>query len=228
MGNFRTITNASFDTLCASVSGPYGPLTRVGSVSSVTPNSHIEVLVEADNGVQFSISYNDLEDVQRRQQIIHQVMAEYTHGPLRDVFAAVLAAASYIRRETDSGLEATPREYSTALNLLRHCYHLMTLLPVGRNKEFSNAKQVRLEGVTATETSAGVFDVTGNVVGDVSHVMFFPNQDSLGYLVDMDENGGFEFTTTDFVPAYTSDTTGQLVAIGPGGAVIENIVFDLA
>lgn len=113
---FSTITNGNFETACAAIPAPYGPLTRVGGVANMSPNSHVAIEVTSALGETFYVSYNQLQDWPTMSELLREVHAS-SHSAWAD--EAINAALVLYRLLGDHDVAGTTFDTEARLALYR-------------------------------------------------------------------------------------------------------------
>jgi hypothetical protein len=226
-----TVTNAQFDTACAAVPAPFGPLTRVSDLETaptVAPNSHIAYETTSAADVTVWISYEDLATTVRRNDIIkdaHGVNAYlYDLSVLVDALDDIMSTAPY------DPLTAPPSDYRIILRMLAAMGNIATsLMPYEAYEEVRDSNQALDIEFTASQVDATLISTVtldNTSTGLVS-----------GYLLDWGDGSGFQQTDVeaDWVHVYDRAAMGAgddvynvtLIGVGPQGVQVDVVAVTI-
>ena len=148
MSNYATITNSQFNTACAAVPGPFGPLTRVGNLEAATvpvPNSHIRFSVTGQGGKAFEISYDELSKPDVRDDVIREAYGVgYIINDLKEFVELLNAAAARL-----NVLTSTPADYHDVFQLFKYYPAIIGLTPVHNRAELSKNNKIEANFTTS-------------------------------------------------------------------------------
>ena len=216
MGNLQTVSNAQFDTACAAVPPPFGPLTRVGNVPSVAPNSHIATTVTsaAPFSRTFTISYNDLTDARTRDRILREAHAPDYADHL--VIGSLLRAATAVHLSTGMA-PMSKANYSRLINTLLYTSRVFGAHPIEAWKEVDTNQTVRLGTITPAVSGNNV-TLTVNYSGAAEYLVVAYNR----HANTNDAGVVFNLTSSpQTLPAFNYGAAGTykpvVVLVGPGG-----------
>lgn len=215
------ITNANVDTACAAVPGPYGPLTRVGSVSNTSPNSNIGIAVTSFFNVPLVLSYEEILDLPTLAAKLERLHAKVGSTALKlDILANVVAAkiASY------GALPFTGTEIQDAFEAFAYEPSIIAMVPNRVWDEVDKSGLIVFSSVSAAVTLVSLqarlqFTLTGEVA-----------------LLAVDWGDGLKVvnytpvTTFDVLRVYGSAGAKKIriMAIGRGGVVERYISVTVA
>jgi hypothetical protein len=169
MGNLATISNATFTTACGLVPGPFGPLTRKGSLEEAdrfTPNSQqlIEVYSTAIGDVaatNFYISYEQLTDEAETEKVLREAFGiQYNFYDVQQFLTIANAVA-----QTFDVLTATAEEYEAVARLFQYFTKLRNLVPAMGWAELGNSNVNRAYFTLSSPSTADIRRLTNASTG---------------------------------------------------------------
>jgi hypothetical protein len=201
-----TITNGNFDGILANVKAPYGPITRSEAVPAHAPNSDMQVAVASALSVAFTISFDQLNDVQTANEIakrVHSVRGINHPGFELEIVTRLMA--EYM--ESYAGPPFTDVEWQTMIDGLRIMKPMVANVP---NRDYPPDEQVHA-GFTVVDDDAGAagLDATATDTSTGNISMYLWDWGDGEYSVGAANN------THTYVLAGTYTVT--LYVIGPGG-----------
>lgn len=167
------ISNGTFDTRAALVPGPFGPLTRVGDMPDVTPNSNIpiEVTSASPYSLSFFISYDDMNYGTYPLQVIERLVNEhgidgfmYYFESWKEILDANITAITNFPKVTDA-------EFASIMNFLRVLEQLFALVPRYRADNFNHEEVLDFPDFTAADATGNAADISAiSISGDYDWV----------------------------------------------------------
>lgn len=211
MAGLSTITNGNFDSLCAAVPAPYGPLTRVDSVVATSPNSDLPITVTSALSVSFEISYDDLND----RQISHQVIRQAHQGIGQNEAVVQLAWAMDVLAAYADGYSAPPltaTETQTIYNILKQQRSLAGLNVWKGDEEVDGFEDTHvIASFTSVDGTDGTVTLTNTSTGDVDYALWDFNSGESTALLSDETAGAVTFDPIDGAGTYSV----SLTVVGP-------------
>lgn len=224
MADLATVTNAQFDTLASGVPGPFGPLTRVGSLEEATrlvPNSRTPIEVYSSTAgigdTHFYISYEELSDAKVTERILREAFGVRYNVLDLQVFAEMFHGAI----EAVDVLDATHEDYERTMGLIQFYPKIRDFTAKWDKYELKNSNRIQAS-FTLAVTSAAVRTMTNTSTG----------YDIQTYVIDW---GDGTFDRIDSTPAapfttqahtYTADGTYEIVLYAAGGGGVDKSPVD--
>jgi hypothetical protein len=207
-----TITNSNFDTQCAAVPAPYGPLTRVDAVAAIGPNSAQPVKVTSALSTTFFISYDELVDVATRNLILAQVhSADNKLDPAYRLHLLAQAAVAHFAPMDDAGWYS-PAEYKKIMRLFGFAKPLVALLPITSALDY-DAQPVQADFTASVAVKTVTFTNTSTNGAEFFLWEFGNGNTSI--------LPGFAPTPVTHVYATAATFSVRLIAVGPGGVSVQ-------
>lgn len=211
---FSTVTNGNVDTAAALVPYPYGPLTRVGNVAAVGPNSQLPIdftLAAPYNATHVYLSYDQINDLDTITDTIRDLVG--LQAPMLDLQLVTRVADRYMVQESIP--PASSPEYMRIINLFRHISVLVAQVPDIAPIEYQHTGLIEAD-FTVVDAGVGfVANVTPTITGDVELVLWEWGDDDF----DVEDTAPYDPANHTYGAGGTYDVT--MTVVGRGGVVVK-------
>lgn len=155
-------TNGNFETLCAAVPEPYGPLTRVGSLPNQSINSNVKIQVTSALSVTLFISYDELLDTDKTYDLLHEAHQERGVNAHINQLASVGMALTAILIP-DGTTPTTDANAALALRIANLAKPLIMGLPEVAYTEYDEAQVKVGDGLVIANTAGQEYTFTCDI-----------------------------------------------------------------